>query len=151
MSDEQFKQVMARLDTMQAQLGDVMEAIRTRRTARPAASAPSTAGGAHGITPAPAVELDSKYGDPVVKFKPNKWTGEDFVGSDFSECSAEFLEMLGEALAYSATHPKPGKEQYIEYNRKDAARAFGWAARIRAGGGTPRTADGLPVDDDVPF
>jgi hypothetical protein len=77
-------------------------------------------------------DLASPKGDPIVRFAPNKWRGADFVKKHFSECSAEFLEMLAEALHYAGTHPKEGKEKYASGNLADARRARSWARRVRA-------------------
>lgn len=88
-------------------------------------------------------DLDGRNGDPVVKFAPRQWTGDVFVGRPFSECSPEFLEMLAESLQYAADNPKPDKEKYAPYNRRDAARARSWARRIRS-----RPVVAPPVADD---
>jgi hypothetical protein len=79
-------------------------------------------------------ELSGQHGDPVVKFSPRNWRGPDFKGQQFSKCSAEFLDVLAEALAYSAAHPKDGKEKFVPYNLADAAKARSWSRRIRSGG-----------------
>ena len=87
---------------------------------------------------APDKDLDGQYGNPEVKFVPRNWEGDDFKGKRFSECTAEFLTVLAESLQWSADNPKEGKEKFAEYNRKDAARARGWAARLRDGGAPGR-------------
>lgn len=82
-------------------------------------------------------DLLGRLGNPEVKFSPRAWQGDNCVGRKFSECPPEFLDMLAEALAWSAANPKPGKERYAKYNATDAARARGWARRLRLGGAPP--------------
>lgn len=113
--------------------------------------------------PGPAVasdhDLDSQWGDPEVKARdPRDWTGPTMKGRRFSECPAEYLEMVAERLDYF-TSQNPGAteddQKKIKYQKLDAARARGWAARIRAGKVTPRADDGPPPwaddDEDVKF
>ena len=116
--------------------------------------------------PGPAVasdhDLDGQYGDPVVKAKdPRDWTGEPMNGRRFSECPPEYLEMVAERLDYFAgqaeasgelaTNGKPA----AQYKRLDAARARGWAKRIREGthvpAKAPDTATDWESDPDVGF
>lgn len=116
--------------------------------------------------PAPDGDLDSKYGDPEVRAKdPRDWTGVPMKGLKFSECPAEYLDLLADRFDYFAgKEPDPKK---ANYNRKDAARARGWAARKRAGWVNTATGeimesagDGsfeaggsewIVSDDDIPF
>ena len=77
-------------------------------------------------------ELDSPNGDPIVKFGPRNWHGANHDGRHYSACEPDFLDQLAEMLAWSADHPKPGKEKYATYNRADARRARSWARRLRA-------------------
>ena len=94
---------------------------------------------APGQTVAPDADLDGPYGNPSVKFNPRDWTGESCKGLTFSECPAEFLDMLAETFDYFALKAEennettPAGKLVAPYKRKDAARARGWAARIRAG------------------
>lgn len=84
-------------------------------------------------------DLDGKYGDPVVKFMPRDWTGAPFTGRHFSECPPALLDMLAETFDYFArkadeTHEMTnGGKPVAGYKRADAARARGWAKRIRSG------------------
>lgn len=126
------------------------------------ASKPSSTGTFSGPM-ASEQELDGPYGNPVVKFVPTRWGGEDFRGKRFSECTPEFLDVLASALQWSADNPQEGKGRFVEFNRKDAARARGWAARLR-GGGADAQAQATAADghreagdpeggsaDDIPF
>jgi hypothetical protein len=98
-------------------------------------------------------ELDSQYGDPVVKFSIRDWHGTSYVGKKYSECAPEFLEMLAERLSYSAAHPKEGApEKYAEFDKKNAQRARSWARRIRRGVAPPTfAARVLAGEPEAPF
>jgi hypothetical protein len=85
-------------------------------------------------------DLDGKYGDPEVKAKdPRDWSGPTMKGRKFSECDPAYLDLLATRLDYFAKKADDGKEVTASgkpkstYYRLDAARARGWAARIRAG------------------
>lgn len=92
-----------------------------------------------GLGSASDQELDGPYGNPTVRKDPPKWSGPSFAGKRFSECSPEFLESLagfydwkaGKDAASGAVDAK-GRPK-ATYSRKDAARARGWAERIRNG------------------
>lgn len=84
-------------------------------------------------------ELDGKFGDPELKFMPRDWTGASFKGSHFSECPPELLDMAAETFEYFARQADEKNERtdkgkpVSDYKRLDAARARGWAARMRSG------------------
>ena len=111
--------------------------------APPAQSGPAVASDA---------ELDSQWGDPTVRKDPKKWPngapydGPRFEGQHYSQATPEYLEALAGFLQWSAdkdekTATDPGTEpetaakkcKYAGYARKDAARALGWARRMREG------------------
>lgn len=103
-------------------------------------------------------ELDGLQGNPIVKFVPKRWGGEDFRGRHYADCTPEFLDVLASALQWSADNPQEGKGRFVDWNRKDAARARGWAARLRRGTPAAAVADGQRDDgdseggsDDIPF
>lgn len=123
-------------------------------------------GGPSGGEVADDADLDSKYGNPLVRFelKAKYWTGESFVGCTFSECSPEYLDATAkylDACAFmAAKDPDEEKRSKARYKTKDAARARGWAKRLRAGGYVapapadepydPNTGE-VPPADDIPF
>lgn len=84
-------------------------------------------------------DLDGQYGNPPVKFNPRDWTGTSFKGRRLSECPAPFLDMLAETFDYFAAQAEEKHEltnsgkPAAPYKRADAARARGWAKRIRDG------------------
>ncbi len=83
-------------------------------------------------------DLDGPHGDPEIRAKsPRDWTGESQQGKRFSQCPPEYLEMVADRLDYfaeqNAASDDPEAQKKANYNKKDAARARGWAARIRAG------------------
>lgn len=111
-------------------------------------------------------DLDGKYGDPTVRKDPKRWLddgGESYVGMPFSHCPPEYLETLASLLDWKADRDdEKGTEdgkKYARFARIDAARARGWAARIRLNGPpVPVQKDGgsdheAPADDsdDIPF
>jgi hypothetical protein len=78
------------------------------------------------------VDLDGPHGDPVVRAKdPRDWTGEPMKGRTFSQCPADYLDMIAERFEYFAG--KETDEKKAKYCRLDAARARGWSQRIRGG------------------
>ena len=84
-------------------------------------------------------DLDGQYGNPIVRYPPRGWRGSpSYTGKRFSECPPEYLEVLAEEKAELAVRPKEGKERFARYDELDAARARGWARRLRAGW-KPRT------------
>lgn len=84
-------------------------------------------------------DLDGRYGNPQVKFMPRDWTGPSFVGRPMSECPADLLDLLAETFEYFARKSDEAGEltnknkPVGDYKRQDAARARGWAKRIRDG------------------
>jgi len=119
----------------------IAKALETIAARRPASGpAPSAANGAarpggssSGQAMASSADLDSERGDPAIKFNPRRWEGPSYVGFTYSQTCAEFLDLVAESLEWSADNPKAGKEKYAAYDRKDAARARGWAHRFRNG------------------
>jgi hypothetical protein len=88
---------------------------------------------------APDRDLDGTYGNPELKFMPRDWTGPSFKGRRFSECPADLLDMAADTFDYFARQAEAKDERtdkgkpVADYKRMDAARARGWAARIRSG------------------
>lgn len=98
-----------------------------------------TAPAASGQEVAPDSDLDGQHGDPVVKFIPRDWQGDNFKGCNFSTCAPEFLDLLASSFDYFARKNEEsgatsanGKPK-APFDRREAARARGWAKRIRAG------------------
>ena len=85
---------------------------------------------------------------------PKRWTGADYKGRKYSECDADFLEKLAEAFEWfaqrddeSSAVDKNGNPK-SRWSRLDAARARGWAARLRgvpgvSGGARPAALGGV--------
>ncbi len=84
-------------------------------------------------------DLDGRYGNPELKFDPRDWTGPSFKGRKFSECPAELLDLVANTFDYFAQQAEKNNERtnggksVADYKRADAARARGWAKRIREG------------------
>lgn len=93
---------------------------------------------------APAAEvndaaLNGPYGDPIVKAKdPRDWSGDQMTGRNFSQCPPAYLDLLADRFDYFAG--KEPDEKKAGYNRLDAKRARGWAARLRSGWTAPEPA-----------
>lgn len=110
-------------------------------------------------------DLDGNYGNPVVKFDPRDWTGASCKGLKFSDCPAPFLDLLAETFDYFAGQAEAKNEKtnsgksVADYKRQDAARARGWAARIRSGRhiqtqqpiAPPDANWAAPEAEDIPF
>jgi len=78
-------------------------------------------------------DLDSQYGNEKVRFNPRDWTGDLYKGRYMSECPSEFLDMLADGHEYFAQKNAGNDEKKAGYDRRSAARARGWAKRIREG------------------
>ena len=98
-------------------------------------------------------DLDSQWGDEEVRVSPRDWTGEPMKGRRMSECPPAFLDMLADTLDYFARKNEAsnalttsGKPKAV-YDRKGAARARGWAARMRGGWQRAGFDVGGPSDD----
>ncbi len=130
-----IEQLEKRIAALEATIGRVAGAFG-------GSSSSSSSGGGRGEV-APDSELDSKFGDPEIKRDPSAkyWEGASFIGKKYSRCSADYLDAMAkykDACAYAnEKEANPDKAKFIEYDRKDAARARGWAARVREQG--PRT------------
>lgn len=99
-------------------------------------------------------DLDGSHGNPEVKFQPRDWSGEPCKGRRMSECPPAFLDMLAETLDYFAHKAEETNEQttggkpVAGYKRADAARARGWAKRIRDGKHVPAASAATPGTGD---
>lgn len=117
-----------------------MLALAQQRTAQARAARPKAVASAH--------DLDSKYGNPVLKFRPRDWTGPSFKNVPFSECPAELLDLVADSLDYFAQQADLKDERtekgkpVSDFKRADAARARGWAHRIRQGHQAPNGNNG---------
>lgn len=108
-----------------------MLALAQQRTAQARAAGPKAI--------ATDRDLDGQYGDPVLKFMPRDWSGQSFKEAHFSECPPELLDMVSETLEWAAGQSESKGELTAKgkpvagYKRQDAARARGWAKRMRDG------------------
>lgn len=157
--------ILAQLATVNAKL-DILLAGAGKSAAVPAGNGARTNGGG---TVASDADLDSQYGDPVVKSCPKRWTGENFAGRRYSETSPEFLECVAEFKDWQA-----GKDDEADakdangrpksyWPKMDAARARGHAKRLRERGpaaaqrAAPKASeweqstDYTTTDDQIPF
>jgi hypothetical protein len=82
-------------------------------------------------------DLDSQWGDETVKLNPRDWMGESYKGQPMSECPPDFLDQVAKACDYFAQKNEgkitdKGKPK-SDFDRRTAARARGWAKRLRSG------------------
>lgn len=84
-------------------------------------------------------DLDGQYGDPVLRFNPRDWSGDSFKNAHFSQCPPDLLDMVAETMEWFAQQAEAKDERtdkgkpIADYKRQDAARARGWAKRMREG------------------
>ena len=122
-------------------------------------------------TIADAADLDGQYGDPTLKLMPKAWKGDNYKGRRFSECPPELLDQVASLLDWLAQKADENDERtssdkpVAPFKRRDAARARGWAKRLRDGWTPPPMnierdplldsddpdVDPFGVNDDVPF
>lgn len=102
-------------------------------------------------------DLDGQHGDPELRFTVRDWTGPNYKGRRFSECPADLLDLIAESLDYFARKSDEADERttrghkVADYRRADAARARGWAKRIRDGKHAPPAVDDSTFSDDSGF
>lgn len=155
-------------------LRDILSTLReirdSLRTGGGQVGAQSSASSDKGGKVAGDRELDSEWGNPLVRKDPKRWQGGSFVGCTFSECPPEYLDELAGLFDWMAdkdeesgnkTPDKPGKpgRPTAPYKRSDASRARGWAKRIRDGWKPPAGQQeqdstaygGASAADDLPF
>ena len=120
-------------------------------------------------------DLSGEWGDPEIRKDPPKnYVGPSFVGKRFSQTTPAYLDALAGFFEWKATKESEDasaltgeeaakKAKYAGYSRKDAGRARGWAARLRAKPQHAKPAapapavdpdadlDGVFGDDSIPF
>jgi len=124
MAERDYRNVGAELDDLKKRVS-VLEAILARNPTAQPTSLPN--------------ELDGKYGNPLVRNDPPKWTGPSQRGKPYSHCPPDFLESLAGFLEWQAK--KDDEQNRVDskqrltstFKRLDARRARGWALRIKSG------------------
>lgn len=105
-------------------------------------------------------DLDSQYGNPEVKRDPPLWTknnpGRSVAPCHMSDGPAEWLDAVAAFYDWQASQDETQGKTYTNkrgedvptasFKRRDAARARGWAARVRAGKVKQAT-----DDNSIPF
>ena len=96
-------------------------------------------------------DLDSQYGDETVKFSPKDWSGDSIKGLTMSRCPPAALDLLANAFDYFAKRNEgqltDKRKPKSDYDRRSAARARGWAKRLRAGWKPAKPADFSEFED----
>jgi hypothetical protein len=100
-------------------------------------------------------DLDGQYGDPELKKDPPRWKGQRYAPCRMSDTCPEYLDELASFYDWQAgKDDEAGKtagngKPSSSYKRRDAARARGWAKRLRAGWKPAKPADDYnAIDDD---
>lgn len=117
-------EILAALKRIEAKLDAALAKLQSEERRKPAPASENVASDR---------DLDSKYGNPKVRFDPKDWDGGTCKGRLFSECPADYLEMLANAYEYFAEKNAASDPKKAGYERLDAARARGWAKRIEGG------------------
>ena len=117
-------EILATLKRIEAKLDAVLAKRQQEERSRPAKQTENVAGDS---------DLDGKYGNPLVRFSPRDWSGAPYKGCRYSDTEPEFLDMLANTLEYFADKKANDDPTKSGYDRKDAARARGWAKRLRDG------------------
>lgn len=127
-------------------LGDVLERLK-----RIEAKLSQSSGGAF---VADDRDLDGPHGNPAIKKDPKRWTGDSYAGCNYSDCPPEYLDVLAEFKDWQAgMDERKGTDddkRKAKFNRLDAARARGWAQRLRSGYKAPAKPQEAG-DDSIPF
>lgn len=116
----------------------------------------SVSGGGHANV-APDSDLDGPHGDPVMRKDPKRWNADvdgSYVGCHFSECPPDYLDAVAGFKEWQAQQDErkgtDDDKRKAKFNRLDAARARGWAQRLRSGY-RPLSKPAHPDEGDVPF
>lgn len=158
--------VEARLAAMEARLAAVEARLNGASSPAPTSSKPI----------ADDEDLDSQYGDAVVKKDPKRWVeqgGQSYEGCTMSQCPSDYLYEVAKLYDWQASKDEEQKRTYknkkgvevatAPFKRRDAARARGWAKRnaghAHQNGGAETTSgragaegsNGGGGDDDIPF
>jgi len=140
-----LEQQVAELSTEVARLGRILAAIGAAFGVGPGAE----------IAPASDADLDSPYGDERIRCDPRDWKGTSRKNDVMSRCEPEFLDLYVGVMLHFAEN-NSADAQKSGYDRRAAARAMGWARRLRAGwrpkGGAAPKKDswGRPVNEPAP-
>jgi hypothetical protein len=144
MSEEALKQIAKDIAAIKSALAAGAAAVAAALGA-PVQS--SNGGGSKDGAVASDRELDGQYGDPEVRRDPSEkyWSGMSYAGKRLSECPPDYLDAFAkyrDSCAYNSEKDgSEAKKKYARYDRLDAARARGWAARLRSGW-KPKTGGG---------
>ena len=152
---ERLVRIETKLDVLLAKPAQAPRPAPTGRKTEPGAMAPDS-------------DLDGQWGNPAVRRDPARWPGDSHKGEFYSDCPPNYLDSLAGFLDWCADRDEEkGTEdgaKYARYGRMDAARARGWAHRIRSaqpngelfpGDEEEQGPSDFPqddfADDDIPF
>lgn len=146
---ERLGEFKSRIDALEKGNAALTARVAKLERGAPAGNGATNGGGSGGqsdrVQAASDADLDGQHGNPEVRYDPKEkhWSGASFVGRRFSQCPADYLDAMAKSLEASAWGLDKGAEEdptdaeakrkKARYKRIDAARAKGWAARVRAG------------------
>lgn len=146
-TDDYQMHTLAALKSIDATLKELLVLSKLKRAA---AGKPAEA------TVADDADLDSQYGDEILKAKmPKDWSGIDYKGAHMSECPSELLDMIAARSDYFAQQNDERGEKDDQgrpkslYDKRTARRARGWSARKRSGWKAPEAASSMLNSDEV--
>jgi len=126
------------LMSIDATLRELLALSKSKRAATPAPTVAERFGVQEPVV-IDAADLDSQYGDEVIRFDPRDWTGtRSYKGCRMSECEPAYLDSIARVFSDLAKkNDLEGKEYkgvaQSTYDTRSARRARAWAARLRAG------------------
>lgn len=149
-AEEYQMHTLAALKSIDATLKELLTLSKSKRAAANQAAAPAS-------TVASDSELDSEWGDEVLKVKmPKDWTGDDYKGAHMSEAPHELLDLYAARCDWFAQQNDEKGEKDDKgrpksfYDKQTARRARGWAARKRAGWKPPaQPVSQMPSDKEI--
>lgn len=86
-------------------------------------------------------DLDGEYGNEQIRMNPRDWKGTPRKGERMAHCEPEFLELYALTMDWFASENEAkGNARKAKFDRLVAARARGWAKRLREGWTPPEPA-----------
>ena len=140
MNEKDFLRLEGKIDALMRHLG-CTGAPRAQGSAAPSAPLPTG-------EVASDHDLDGEHGDQLVKKDPTRYKGPPMAPRKMSQGTAEWLDSVAEFHTWRAGKcQEEGKDP--KWPLLDAARARGWAARIRGGWKAPKSDDPDWVTGDI--
>lgn len=181
MSDQALNRIATAIETLAAAVAELAKA-RPATASTSSGSSTSKGGGSSsggyedrptnrdGTLVGSPEDLATEWGDPVIRYVPRGWSGNDYKGVRMSQTSPVFLRWLADELARGIERKRAaGDHEKAGWDRKTQLRAEGWIDKLAGTAGnapnpfalTAPTSAGMPPidddagdgfsDDDIPF